>query len=189
MYSLNRAQIVGNLTRDPEMRYTPNGQAVCSFGIATNRRWRDKDGNNQEATEFHNVVAWAKMAEVTSQILHKGSKVYVEGRLQTRSWEGQDGTKRNRTEIVMENFIPLTPKGAAPATTPPEEPAIKEFSPEELAGKETDKKTSPPAEKIAQKEPEKKGLSAEASAKVEEKKEKDEDITDSEEINLDDIPF
>lgn len=184
MYSLNRAQIVGNLTRDPEMRYTPNGQAVCSFGIATNRRWRDKDGNNQEATEFHNVVAWAKMAEVTSQILHKGSKVYVEGRLQTRSWEGQDGAKRNRTEIVMENFIPLTPKGAAPGVVPPEEPAIKEFPPEEQAPKETEKKTTPTTKKIVQKEPGKKGLSAEASVKAEEK-----NITDSEEINLDDIPF
>ena len=173
MYSLNRAQIVGNLTRDPEMRYTPNGQAVCNFGVATNRRWRDKDGNLQEQTEFHNVVAWAKMAEIASQILHKGSKVYVEGRLQTRSWEGQDGGKRNRTEIVMENFIPLTPKGA---TISPPEPAVEEFpTPKEEAPKE-EKPAPSKSKKIAEEKKEK--------SKEEEKK-----TEDTEEINLDDIPF
>src|SRR3990172_10717363 len=98
MFSLNRAQIVGNLTRDPEMRYTPNGQGVTSFGVATNRRWRDKDGNNQEATDFHDVVAWGKLAEILSQYAKKGHKIYIEGRLQTRQWEGQDGNKRQRTE-------------------------------------------------------------------------------------------
>lgn len=113
MFSLNRAQIIGNLTRDPEVRFIPSGQAVASFAVATNRRWRDKDGNNQEATEFHDVVAWGKMAEIIGQILHKGNKVYVEGRLQTRNWEAQDGSKRTRTEIVMENFVPLTAKGAS----------------------------------------------------------------------------
>ncbi len=117
MFSLNRAQLVGNLTRDPEMRYVPSGQAVCSFGVATNRRWRDKDGNNQEQTEFHNIVAWGKLAEIANQYLKKGNKVYVEGRLQTRSWEGQDGTKKNRTEIVAENVIFLTPKGAMATPT------------------------------------------------------------------------
>ena len=111
MFSLNRAQIIGNLTRDPEMRYTPNGQAVASFAIATNRRWKDKDGNNQEQTEFHDVVAWGKLAEIMTQILHKGNKVYVEGRLQTRQWEAQDGGKRNRTEIVIDDFVALSPKG------------------------------------------------------------------------------
>jgi single-strand DNA-binding protein len=113
MFSLNRAQIIGNMTRDPEMRYTPNGQAVCSFGVATNRRWRDKDGNNQEQTEFHDVVAWGKLAEIVSQILHKGNKVFIEGRLQTRSWEAQDGSKKQRTEIIAEDFVALTPKGEA----------------------------------------------------------------------------
>ena len=111
MFSLNRAQIIGNLTRDPEMRYTPNGQAVASFAIATNRRWKDKDGNNQEQTEFHDVVAWGKLAEIMTQILHKGNKVYVEGRLQTRQWEAQDGSKRNRTEVVIDDFVALSPKG------------------------------------------------------------------------------
>src|SRR3990172_2722514 len=106
-WSLNRAQIIGNATRDPELRVTPNGQSVASFGVATNRRWKDQQGNQQEATEFHEIVAWGKLAEVIQQIIHKGNRVYVEGRLQTRSWDGPDGAKRNRTEIVMENFVPL----------------------------------------------------------------------------------
>jgi single-strand DNA-binding protein len=117
MYSLNRAQILGNLTRDPEMRYTPNGQAVTSFAIATNRRWKDKDGNNQEQTEFHDVVAWGKLAEIMTQILHKGNKVYVEGRLQTRQWEAQDGAKRTRTEVIVEDFVALSAKGEFTPTT------------------------------------------------------------------------
>lgn len=117
MYSLNRAQIVGNLTRDPEMRYIPSGQGVCSFAIATNRRWKDKDGNNQEQTEFHEIVAWGKLAEIISQILKRGNKVYIEGRLQTRSWDAQDGSKRQRTEIVAEDFIALSPKGESSNTT------------------------------------------------------------------------
>jgi len=110
MFSLNRAQLIGNLTRDPEMKTLPNGLPVCSFGVATNRRWRDKDGNQKEDTQFHEVTVWGKMAEWASQMLAKGKRVYVEGRLQTNSWEGTDGVKRSRTEIVAENFIPLSPK-------------------------------------------------------------------------------
>ena len=102
MFSLNRAQIVGNMTRDPEMKYIPSGQAVANFAIATNRRWKDKDGNPQEQTEFHEIVAWGKLAELCSQLFHKGNKVYVEGRIQTRNWEGQDGNKRYTTEIVAD---------------------------------------------------------------------------------------
>jgi len=177
-FSLNRAQIVGNLTRDPEMRVTPNGQSVCNFGVATNRRWRDKDGNQQEATEFHNIVAWGKLAEFSSQFLHKGNKVYVEGRLQTRSWEGQDGAKRNRTEIVMENFITLTPKGA-PATAAdtgsvPLDAEIEEF-PASPAGGPADGKPA------AEEKPSKK--------KPIPKKEETKEETESDEINLDEIPF
>jgi single-strand DNA-binding protein len=168
MFSLNRAQIVGNITRDPEMRYTPNGQAVCSFGVATNRRWRDKDGNNQEQTEFHNVVAWGKLAELMSQLAHKGTKIYVEGRLQTRSWEGQDGGKRNRTEIVMDDFILLTPKSASAQAAEDITPDAEEFPPAEE--EKTPKKTQ------------------DKSSKKEAKEEKKTD-EESEEINLDDIPF
>ena len=112
MYSLNRATVLGNLTRDPELRQTPNGQSVCSFGVATNRAWNGPDGKRQEQTEFHNVVAWGKLAEICGQYLTKGKKVYVEGRLQTRDWEGQDAVKRYRTEIVAENLIMLDRAGA-----------------------------------------------------------------------------
>lgn len=136
MYSLNRATIIGNLTRDPEVRQTPSGQSVCSFGVATNRSWKGADGSKQEATEFHNIVAWGKLAEICGQYLQKGRKVYVEGRLQTRDWEGQDGVKRYRTEIVTENMIILDKPGSgggAPSggggaftpPTPPNEPAVK----------------------------------------------------------------
>ena len=116
MLSLNRAQIIGNLTRDPELRYTPNGQAVASFAVATNRVWVDASGEKKEAAEFHDVVTWGKLAEICGQILSKGRKVYIEGRLQTRTWEGQDAVKRQKTEIVAENMLVLDkPKeGSAP---------------------------------------------------------------------------
>lgn len=109
--SLNRAQVIGNLTRDPELRQTPNGQAVCSFGVATNFTWNDQNGVRQEKTEFHNVVAWRRLAEICAQYLRKGGKVYIDGRLQTREWEGQDGVKRYRTEIIADNMIMLDRKG------------------------------------------------------------------------------
>ena len=110
MFSLNRATIIGHMTRDPELRTTPNGQSVCSFSIATNRRWTDASGGTQEAAEFHDIVAWGKLAEIASTLLHKEDRTYVEGRLQTRSWEGQDGARRSKTEIVAENLINLSPK-------------------------------------------------------------------------------
>ncbi|HBU28149.1 TPA: single-stranded DNA-binding protein [Candidatus Uhrbacteria bacterium] len=107
MMSLNRAQLIGNLTRDPELRTTPSGQSVVNFGVATNRAFTDREGKKQEQTEFHNVVAWGKLADIISQYLTKGRKVFVEGRLQTREWEGQDGSKRRTTEIVAESMIML----------------------------------------------------------------------------------
>ena len=91
--SLNKVMLIGNLTRDPEMRYTPQGAAVCTFGVATNRSWTTESGEKKEDAEFHNIVAWNKLAEICSQLLKKGRKVYVEGRLSTRSWQGQDGTQ------------------------------------------------------------------------------------------------
>ncbi len=115
-WSINKAFVLGNVTRDPEMRYTPNGQGVTSFAVATNRRWKDASGSVQEDTQFHDVVAWGKTAEAVSQILKKGNKVAVIGRLQTRGWDAPDGTKRSRTEIVMEDFVPLTPKAGGPAS-------------------------------------------------------------------------
>ncbi len=104
---LNRVTLIGNLTRDPELRNTPNGKAVASMSIATNRFWTDAQGQKQKEAEYHNIVMWTKLAEIASQYLHRGSKVYVEGRLQTREWTGQDGIKRYRTEIVVGNMIML----------------------------------------------------------------------------------
>lgn len=113
MLNLNRAQILGNLTRDPELRFTPNGQAVSSFSVATNRRWKGTDGNLSEAVEYHEVVVWGKYAESVSPMMHKGQPVFVEGRLQTRNWEGQDGIKRYKTEIVADNIIVLSSRSGS----------------------------------------------------------------------------
>lgn len=104
MSDFNQAIIMGNLTRDPDFRYTPKGQAVVNFSIATNRRWTTPEGQTGEDTQFHNVVAWGKLAEICNKILYKGRKVLVVGRLQTRVWEGQDGAKRNTTEIVADQI-------------------------------------------------------------------------------------
>lgn len=105
--SLNKVLLIGNLTRDPEMRYTPQGTAVCTFGMATNRSWVTDGGEKREETEWHRIVAWNKLAELCSQLLHKGRRIYVEGRLQTRQWTGQDGQQRTATEIVIEDMILL----------------------------------------------------------------------------------
>lgn len=105
--------LIGNLTRDPNLRYTPSNTAVCSFGVATNRSWSTEDGNFEERTDFHNLVAWAKLAEICDQILRKGDKVYVEGRLQTRDWKTNDGDDRRVTEIVLDSMIKLgSPQGS-----------------------------------------------------------------------------
>ena len=100
MASLNKVMIIGNLGRDPEMRYTPSGSAVTSFSVAVNRRWNSPDGQQQDETEWFNIVTWNKLAETCNQVLTKGRHVYVEGRLKTRSWDGQDGQKHYRTEVI-----------------------------------------------------------------------------------------
>jgi len=105
--SLNKVQLIGNLTRDPELRYTPTGAAVCTIGLATNRSWVMESGEKKEETEFHRVIAWNKLAELCSQLLSKGRKIYVEGRLRTNQWQGQDGTQRYTTEVVIEDMIIL----------------------------------------------------------------------------------
>ena len=114
--SLNRAQLIGNLTREPELRQIPGGQTVASFSVATNFSWTDSSGQKQDKAEFHNIVAWRKLAEICGQYLKKGSKVFIEGRIQTRDWEGEDGVKRYRTEIVADNMIMLDRKGNAIGT-------------------------------------------------------------------------
>ncbi len=100
---LNKAMIYGNLTRDPEKKALPNGSSVCSFSVATNRTYNDKDGKKQEQTEYHNVVAFGKLADIMGQYLQKGRPVYIEGRITTRSWD-KDGQKQYRTEIIADNF-------------------------------------------------------------------------------------
>jgi single-strand DNA-binding protein len=105
--SLNRVQLIGNLTRDPELRYTPSGSAVCTFSIATNRSWTTDTGEKKDESEFHRIVAWNKLAEICSQFLTKGRKVFVEGRLTTRSWTAQDGTQKQSTEIIISDMILL----------------------------------------------------------------------------------
>jgi single-strand DNA-binding protein len=107
---LNKATIIGRLTADPESRTTPTGQTVVSFSLATNLVWKDSNGEKQEKTEFHNIVAWRKLAEIITQYLRKGSRIYLEGRLQTRSWEDQNGIKKYRTEIIADNMIMLDNK-------------------------------------------------------------------------------
>lgn len=108
--SLNRVQLIGNLTRDPELRYTPSGTPVCTFSIATNRNWTTDNGDKKEEAEFHRIVAWNKLAELCSQFLVKGRKVFVEGRLATRNWQAQDGTQRSATEVVISDMILLDSK-------------------------------------------------------------------------------
>jgi len=105
---LNKVSLIGNLTRDPELRYTPGGMAVVSFGVATNRSWTTKQGERKEDAQFHRIVAWNKLAELCSQLLSKGTRVYVEGRLQYREWTGQDGQKRQVAEIVINDMVVLS---------------------------------------------------------------------------------
>lgn len=130
--NLNRAMIIGNLTRDPEVKTIPSGQTVANFSVATNLIWKDSQtGEQKEQVEYHNIVAWRRLGEICGQYLKKGSKVYIEGRLQTRSWDDQNGVKHYRTEINAENMIMLDRAGstggqqftAEAAAAPPTDPA------------------------------------------------------------------
>jgi len=175
MNDLNRATIMGNLTRDPELRQTSTGRPVCSFGIATNRRWNDQAGERQEQVEFHDVVAWGKLAEICEKILYKGRKAYVEGRLQTRSWEGQDGVKRNKTEIVADNVIAVgAPREGGPSSEFDQTPAKEDFDQRPAEEKPKTGKAENPAKKSEAKKSAPKNPPA---------------GKDEEEIDLDDIPF
>ncbi len=126
--SWNRVELIGNMTRDPELRYTPSGAAVCTFSVATNRTYVS-DGEKKEEVDFHRLVSWNKLAELCNQLLKKGNRVFISGRLQNRSWEGSDGQQRNTTEIVVEDMIVLSPKseyGTAPISEevhPPTHPS------------------------------------------------------------------
>lgn len=172
MISLNRAQILGRLTRDPELRYTPSGKSVANFGVATNRRFKNAEGTVQDQTEFHDVVAWGKLAEISHQFLHKGEPVYIDGRLQTRSWDAPDGAKRQKTEIVAENVIALGARSASPTAGLDIEPSVV-ANDSEVPGE-----PKPAKEDV---KPAKKSTSTKASADKEEKP--------ADDINLDDLPF
>ena len=126
--SVNKVILIGNLGQDPELRYTNSGTAVATFSLATNETRKDQDGNVQERTQWHKIVAWSKLAEICGEYLKKGSKVYIEGRLQYRSFDDKSGAKRDVTEIVAEQMMMLDAKGSAPRTesspgAPADEPA------------------------------------------------------------------
>ena len=135
---LNKVMLIGRLTRDPELRSTPTGKSVASFSVATSRQWTDAQGQKQKQSEFHNIVVWGKLAEIAQQYLRKASQIYLEGRLQTRDWTGQDGVKRYRTEVVADNFIMLGSKpagGTAPLSSGsgmPSEPSYQDMPPQEV---------------------------------------------------------
>lgn len=116
MRSVNKVMLIGRLGKDPDLRYTQQGQAVAGFSLATSETWTDKGGEKQERTEWHNIVAWAKLAELCGQYLKKGRLVYVEGKIQTRKWEDKEGAARYTTEIVISDMAMLESKAASPST-------------------------------------------------------------------------
>lgn len=141
--SLNRAQIIGNLTKEPEVRQTPNGSTVATFTVATNYTWKDQNGQKQEKAEFHNLVAWGRLAEICQSYLSKGQKVFIEGRIQTRDWEAEDGSRRYKTEIIAENMIMLSSRsnsgeGYTPqaAPTPVAQPAAQTAATPDLSSQD-----------------------------------------------------
>ncbi len=176
---LNKVQIIGNLTRDPELRYTPQGAAICTFGVATNRSWVNSDGEQNESVEFHQIVSWQKLAELCDQLLIKGSKVYLEGRLKTRRWTEDDGHKRSKTEIVINRMIVLDSKKS------PEDYKDAEELEAEAAAEPDDGEIEDTEEKKEKKDKKEKKEKKEAKKKDKEKKDKSE----NEEVSVDDIPF
>ncbi len=173
--SLNKVLLIGNLTRDPELRYTPTGAAVCTIGLATNRYWTTESGEKKEEVEFHRVVAWNKLAELCSQLLTKGRKIYVEGRLQTRSWQAADGNQRSTTEVVIEDMILLDSRRVAATEesgdgeSPAGKSAVTPASPSALGGVTT------VAQPVIGKKAKEGGAETPAPA--------------NEDVNPDDIPF
>lgn len=111
--SLNKVQLIGNLTRDPEMKYTPSGSAVCTFSLATNRDWKTETGEKKDEVEYHRIVVWGKLAEICGQYLKRGSKAYIEGRIQSRKWQTKEGEERTTFEIVASDLLMLDSKGGA----------------------------------------------------------------------------
>ncbi len=134
--SLNKVMLIGNVTRDPELRYTPQGNAVCTMGLATNRSWKTETGEIREEAEFHRLVAWNKLAELCSQLCTKGRKIYVEGRLQTRTFTGSDNAQHTITEIVIDDMLLLDSKMAGTAGTFTPSPSSTPVAPTPSTGEE-----------------------------------------------------
>ncbi len=132
--TLNKVMVIGNVGRDPEMRFTPGGQAVTTFSVASSRRWRGQDNEMKEHTEWFNVVAWGRLAETCNQLITKGRKVYIEGRLETRSWDGQDGQKHYRTEVIANEMRLLDSRqqAAGGGTRPEPDAPADEFEPDDI---------------------------------------------------------
>jgi single-strand DNA-binding protein len=182
--SLNKVQLIGNLTRDPELRYTPQGTAVCTFGLATNRTWNTDAGEKKEDVEFHRIVSWQKLAEICSQLLTKGRKVYLEGRLQTRSWTGQDNVAHQTTEIVISDMIILDPKGTVSAVAVGDSFDVPDLPGESPDAVPSETPVMAPAQPAAAG---KKSASAKTDDKVKDDKVKDDKAKKDEESE--DIPF
>lgn len=207
--SLNKVCLIGNLTRDPELRYTPSGTAVCTFGLATNRSWTTQTGEAREETEFHRIVAWNRLGELCAQLLQKGRKVYVEGRIATHTWTGQDGNQRTTTEIIIGDMILLDSRKAreesvSAATLPVAAQAdvgeaVTESTTvvaETTVNGPTPASQSPQDDQAAAKKTAKKPSKSKQKGKKEEKEaeetagsEKTESTAGSEDITPDDIPF
>jgi len=152
---LNKVTLIGNLTNDPELRYTPSGVAVCSFGLATNRSWTTQEGDKKESAQFHRIVAWAQLAEICSQLLSKGAKVYVEGRIQYRDWVGKDEIKRKTTEVVIGDMLLLSNRRDSAATVAQEpDDMAAEFEKTQLepTPEQTSEKKEKPVEKSEEKQ-------------------------------------
>ena len=133
--SVNKTILIGNLGKDPELRYTSSGVAVATFSLATNESWKDPEGNLQERTQWHNIVAWRKLAEICGEYLKKGSRIYMEGRLQYRNYDDKNGVKRYVTEIVLDEMLMLDTRGSSAAAPPPDTSSA---SPDDSAGGKVD---------------------------------------------------
>lgn len=181
--NLNKAMIIGNVTRDPELKTISSGQNVSSFGVATNLVWTDQAGQKQQKVEFHNIVAWRRLGEICAQYLKKGSKVYIEGRLQTRDWLGQDGQKRYMTEIVAENMIMLDRPGGSDGNFQANQYQGAQQSPQAAPVAPTSTAPSTPVEQGPP------VISADEPVNQPINQSKPEDNPHEEEVKVEDIPF
>lgn len=141
--SLNKAILIGNLTRDPELKYTPTGAAVCTIGVATNRSWVTAEGQTKEDVQYHRIIAWNKLAELCGKLLTKGRKIYLEGRLSYRSYTGKDGTQRSITEIILDDFIVF---GDGKRTLESAEPTIEPTTEKKVISKKSEEDLPTPEE-------------------------------------------